>query len=170
MKVVTMRPRLLLCSVLLVLGCKSRAERPPGDQAEVVPGTAGEAATPNDQAPSSPAAKSPAGAENVPEGFPLPVFTGGKLIQSHKQEGAAAGTVYVVMFSSDASLAELGAYYEKELVAKGLQLTKTESSIPTMQLLGIKAESPAGDAIVQITKETQSPEATVTLNWIAKKG
>jgi hypothetical protein len=96
------------------------------------------------------------GTQQIPQGFPLPVYPEATLVNSIKGTDANGAEQFLLFFNTSKPIHEVAAFYEKELENQGLTTEKTEVSGNGSNMVMFTVQSDKLEGTVQIlTGDTQ---------------
>lgn len=113
-------------------------------------------------------AKAVFGAQELPKNFPLTLVDGAKIATSMVTNDPNSGEVFMVTAMVKAEVAALGDRYEKELKAKNLTVTRTETAMGEGKMLILAGKADKVEAVVQVVKNTGEEDTMLTLSWTTK--
>jgi len=108
------------------------------------------------------------GKNEVPKGFPLKVLPGSKVVHAAHSKPASGDETFQVMTSSPAAVAKVGAFYEKALKDKGLEVKRSEMKLPQGQQWVLHGKADKIEAMVMVARQKGKNETTATVVWRAK--
>jgi hypothetical protein len=107
------------------------------------------------------------GAQEAPAGFPLPIYSGAKVMQS--MHSTANGDAYTLSATIDAPVKDLATFYEKALKDKGLEVTSTVQEAGGNGMTALAGKKDKLESSVIIMKPSNDKNVTLTITWSAKK-
>ncbi|MEE8409897.1 MAG: hypothetical protein V3T05_09845, partial [Myxococcota bacterium] len=109
------------------------------------------------------------GAAKIPDGFPLPVIDGAKIVSAASSTLKKKGTMYHVALTVKKAANEVADFYETALEKEGLSVQRTEHKMAEANMVmlnGRKGEKV--HAAVNISGRPGKDEVTVMINWTQK--
>lgn len=107
------------------------------------------------------------GAQEAPAGFPLPIYSGAKVMQS--MHSTTDGDAYTLSATIEAPVKDVASFYEKALKDKGLEVTSTVQEAAGNGMTTLVGKKDKLESTAIIMKASNDKNVTVTLTWSAKK-
>ena len=105
------------------------------------------------------------GASSAPEGFPLPLMDGMKVMHSAHKTDADEPEMYMVVASATGKVAAVADYYEKVLKDKGMTPERVAMTIGQADQVSLSAKNDQAEISVSVMDQGQGEGAQAVLVW-----
>ncbi len=105
------------------------------------------------------------GKGEVPEGFPLPVYTGAEVRHARHAKPVGKNETYQLMAQVADPVEKVAAFYEQVLQDKGLKPKRAQMKNDKARHVSLKAESDRTRVIVSVVQQKDDKHADLMIVW-----